>query len=215
MTTQDLDVIATTGKYKGEDREAIWRLFTGSKPSYMAHPWLKYTRYFEASEIYKTLVQYKENISQLKMLDYGAGVGDYAMFFGREGAEVFFYDNQEHNAFEDFRLSLEPKIKGKTIPCIADTDELPTVGLVVFGEVLEHLENPLAVIKRFVDSETKYIFTSSYPFRSDNPNDPYWHHRGHTHMNDICAMQKPCRELLSEFYTEVRYDGEGRLWIRK
>ena len=210
----DLGVIALTGKMRGENREQVWRLYTGAKPTYMEHPFLHYTRYWEAAQIYQTLLNNHVDFKTFKMLDYGAGVGDYAMLFGRIGAEVWMYDNQEHNAFEDFRLSLEPAIKGHTFPCISEKDEMPSVDLVVFGEVLEHLENPLAVITRFVMAETKYIFTSSYPFRSDNPDDPYWHHRGHTHMTDICAMQKPCRELLQKYYTEIKYDGEGRLWIR-
>jgi hypothetical protein len=47
------------------------------------------------------------------------------------------------------------------------------INIAIFGEVLEHLDNPLEVITNFVNNKTKYIFTSSYPFRNDDPNDDY------------------------------------------
>lgn len=199
-----------------EDREQLWKDYTGPKPLYLAHPWLHYNRYHEANLIVNQLKTWNQDISKLCVLDYGSGVGDYGFTLGREGAEICFYDKPEQIEFVAYRLRKEEK---KFKVSLVEANDLwefpPTIDMVIFGEVLEHLDNPLKVIKDFVNRKTKYIFTSSYPYRSDDPNDSYWHHRGHTEHKGICEMQKPCRELLENNYEYIKYEGQMRLWYRK
>ena len=198
-----------------EDRQKLWEEYEGEKPLYMARPWLDYNRYRYSNKIVKTLKERKEDFSKLFVLDYGCGVGDYGFDFGRNGATVYFYDNEIYINFVLFRLLNEQKtFNNKTIliPYLWSLED--KIDLVIFGEVLEHLENPLNVITNFVSQKTKYIFTSSYPFRSDDIKDDYWNKSGHNH-GLARAQQSEIRKLLFKHYERVQYNGNASLWVRK
>lgn len=199
-----------------EDRQKLWDEYTGAKPHYISWPWLQYTRYRKAETILNTLKELGEQISNLRVLDYGSGVGDYGFVFGRQGAKVTFFDRKEELDFSKYRVSKEP-ITSQFFQYPEDYDELHKDGefdLVIFGEVLEHVENPIEILQSFSDKKTKYIYTSSYPYRSDDPNEYYWKKHGDDQTYMI-EMQKPCRAILEANYTFVKYEGEARLWIRK
>lgn len=197
-----------------EDRQKIWDEYEGDKPPHLKHPWLDYDRYRYADKIIATLNDHGEDFNKLSVLDYGCGVADYGFSFGRKGATVIFYDNRTYINFVRFRLEKEPvQFRHHLIEIKYDVIFPEGINVVIFGEVLEHLESPLQVITRFVNQKVKYIFTSSYPFRNDNPKDDYWNHPGHEH--DTWKEQPACRDLLFANYERVRYNGEASLWIRK
>lgn len=200
-----------------EKREQIWNEYKGAKPIYIAHAWLHYTRYFEANAILNTLKEFGEIINKLRVVDYGCGVGDYGITFIREGAFVKFFDKREELDFVEYRLELESKNTPDLRLIKEVNEETPFIDgdgdIVIFGEVLEHLSDAFEVLNIYVESKTKYIFTSSYPYRSSDPDDPYWHRRGHN--PELCFLQPKCRKILEDNYTFTKYEGEMRLWKRK
>lgn len=196
-----------------EDRKKLLEEYQGDKPHHLIHPWIDYSRYRYSDQIIATLKNRGEDFNKLIVIDYGCGVADYGMEFGRLGSEVWFYDNPTYLNFVLFRISKEEK---QFTHHFLDTDlkpEMPKVNVAIFGEVLEHLENPLEVITEFVKADTKYIFTSSYPFRSDSPNDDYWHHPGHSDLPR--QQQSAIRGLLFSKYERIQYNGNASLWVKK
>ena len=53
---------------------------------------LRYNRYFECEKIIDFFATHKVDVSTLKVLDFGCGVGDYGITMARHGANVFFCD---------------------------------------------------------------------------------------------------------------------------
>lgn len=201
-----------------EFRQKIWDDYKGDKPSHMAHPWLHYTRYPYADQIIASLRNLQVDFSHFVVMDYGCGVGDYGFQFGRQGAEVIFFDNETYINFIKFRLEQdESKFKAHLVPIAQEhiLYEIPFPDLVIFGEVLEHLVDPLKILTNFIEKQVKYIFTSSYPYRSDDPKNSYWNHRGHAPHSQTREQQPACRQLLETYYQRVKYNGEASLWIRK
>jgi hypothetical protein len=173
----------------------------------------EYDRYHEAGELIKTLEP--ELNSHFCVVDYGCGVGDYGMAFGRMGCMVLFYDLDPEIDFVNFRLENESEPFGHMTMPKSSSPELtvPAGGcqLAIFGEVLEHVPDPAAVLKMFADAGTKYIFTSSYPYRRDAATDDYWQHPGH--LESARVQQPACRELLETRYRKIaNYGGQMNLW---
>ena len=124
-----------------EDRQKIWNEYKGVKNGPMRRMFLDYNRYFEAGAIEDALESMHVDFSKLKVVDYGCGVADYALYFARLGSKVALVDI-DHDAqhFALHRLNLE----GLSEKTFSEVDE---ADLVIFGEVLDHLENPLTVVK--------------------------------------------------------------------
>lgn len=189
-----------------EDRKNIWKEYTGNKPRTIEHNFVDYDRYFEANLIRATLKRETDiDFKTLKVVDFGCCAGDYGIYFARLGSPTQFVDiDQDALDFVDYRLGLEG---------LTNRKDLFIFDLAIFGEVLEHCDDPLFILKNFIDAKTKYIFTSSYPFRSDNPDDPYWNKSGHSKM--ALESQIDCRTLLVDNYEDFQLGGERRLWIYK
>lgn len=191
-----------------EDRKAIYEAYTGEKAHYLERPFCLYDRYFEANLILNNL---PSDIAKLNVLDFGCAVADYAITFARAGAKVFCFDKQFYLQFVTYRFSLE-NIEG-TLYEVGVSDIKEVVGgkdLVIFGEVLEHLDNPLDTLQACIDASVRYIFTSSYPYQD---NEAYWTKSGHSALAH--QQQLPFRELISKYYSDKVLDGQGRLWTRK
>lgn len=172
-----------------------------------------YDRYHEAEWLIGKIKGYGEDLSQFSVLDFGCGVGDYGISFLEEGSNVLFYDRGimldvvnnrcatlgiERQRYILQGVNNEPILKG-------------TINLAVFAEVLEHVKNPLEILKQVIDGQkTKYVFTTAYPYIQD---DSHFHHKGHT--VEALNQQKACAELLEAYYDYERLDGEIRLWTRK
>lgn len=198
----------------GEDRLKIWEAYKGYPHKIVRRMFVDYSRYFEAKLINESLEGLNVDVSSLIILDFGCGAGDYGMFFARKGvAHVDCWDFPRSSDFVDYRIKRE---KLKNIEAInADENELSYgfYDLIIYGEVLEHLSNPIAELANGIDAGASFIYTSSYPYRSDDKDDPYW--SNDDHHEEARVMQAPCRELLESNYNDFRLDGEARLWVRK
>ncbi len=191
-----------------EDRELIWNSFSGEKLYWLERTMCLYNRYHEANLIIDELKFNNVNLKSIKVLDFGCACGDYGMALAREGAVVAFHDIIETAMdLAVYRATLE------NLNCFAVKNyHFDEYNFVIFGEVLEHLDNSLELLESCLNNNVKWIFTSSYPYRSDDPEDKYWKKGGH--MPAARLSQKPCRELLEKNYSFVKFDGQLRLWTK-
>lgn len=190
-----------------ENRQEIWDKYIGPINRNIKRMFLDYDRYFEAEAIEDALESMHQDISKMVVLDYGCGVADYGIYFGRLGSRVCIYDTDlEALDFALYRFRLEDK-RVELCKSIIGHD------LVIFGEVLDHLENPLAVVKAAIDTKTRFIFTSSYPYRSEDPQEPHWQHDHHP--KTALEQQPEIREILEKNYNKINFGGQRNLWTRK
>jgi len=191
-----------------ENRQQIWDQYTGKKPDTIRHNFCDYDRYFEAGLIAEAirpiLAKSSRSWHNLRVLDFGCCAGDYGMYFARLGSQVEFkdIDNQALD-FVDHRLKLEKILSG----------HFPEYDLAIYGEVLEHCDNALEILTGVIKNETEFIFTSSYPFRSDEANDSYW--QGRDHSDKARIDQESCRFILEANYSKQNFGGQRNLWVRK
>ena len=161
-----------------------------------------YDRYYEAKLIYDYLAGKKINA-----LDYGCNCGDYGFYFLENGWTVDFFDYREVIEFVKFRLKEEGYSAGLyTIEQGWQKLPLDKHDLVIFGEVLEHMENPLEILQACISSGVKYIMTSSYPYKSKEE----FGMRGH--LIEAFDQQNACKELL-EKHRRQKFSGALILWI--
>lgn len=190
-----------------EDRQKIWSEYKGPTNRNVKRMFLDYNRYFEAEAIEDTLDAMHIDYKLLNVLDYGCGVADYGIYFARLGSKVCVYDiDEEAIKFVEYRFKNE-NFKVTFDGVMRNHD------LIIFGEVLDHLMDPYGTIKEATDDNVKFIFTSSYPYRSDDPNDAHWRHDHHP--KEALQQQTACRELLTQKYNKINYGGQRNLWIRK
>jgi hypothetical protein len=167
---------------------------------------LDYDRYRECRSINALLLKNGEDISKFRILDFGCLVSDYGIYFARLKADVTAYDERKIIQFVRFRFKSENLyVKGVAIP--ADYDELfKDKDLVVFGEVLEHLDNPSEPIQSCITQSVRYIFTSCYPFGDD----AYFSLPGH--RKSAQALQPHCIKMLLNHYNYIPIRKKAVLW---
>ena len=170
---------------------------------------LDYTHYPEAEMLLEALATVGVGPKELRVLDFGCLVADYGITFARRKARVTIYDYQEPTDFAKFRFAREHL----PVEVLHVPDDYPRAltnkDLVIFGEVLEHLENPLQVLQECAERKIPYIFTSKYPY-GDNT---YFKYPGHT----IAAQQQQPESLraLRASYQEIELRKFARLWKLK
>lgn len=166
---------------------------------------MKYDRYRECESIYNFLIKHNIKLKGLDILDFGCGVGDYGIFMARKGAKVTFCDFPELINFAKFRCQRE-NLSCQTI--FAPIQELQKeFDFIIFGEVLEHLNNPLGLLKSI--QGTNLIFTSAYPFKSKKSfDDP-------GHLKNAFLQQTKCLNLLNKNYTCHTLNNVAKMWINK
>lgn len=200
-----------------ENRLKIWDDYIsegGMQHRLVRHMLVDYNRYFEAKLIYDYFIEIGVKIHKLNVLDYGCGVGDYGIYFLRRGCKkVTFWDFPRATKLIDYRMRLEG-LKGKALS--ADDNPHPDFSefnFVIFGEVLEHLHNPLEILTDCFNNKVPFIFTSSYPFRSDDAEDDYWNNPDHDQK--ALQQQPDCRRLLINNYNNHIFSGGLTIWSLK
>jgi hypothetical protein len=181
----------------------------GINPSVM-RTMLDYNRYHEAGCIIKYFNE--NNISfNLNVLDFGCCVGDYGISLARLGANVTFYDFDDAIDFPVFRCAKE-NLKCNSFKVPTDYNKLfDNINLAIFGEVLEHIDDPLELLKICYGKQVKYIWTSFYPYVPDNTG--YFNHHGHSNLASIQKIE--CQEFLKENYVKTAFGRHSLLELFK
>lgn len=174
------------------ERRALWDAYlTEHQPDvsvahHLQRMLFAYTRYPEASAALDHLRNTGGHV-----LDFGCGVGDYGVAFSRSGWQVTFCDVPAILDFVQFRCKHE-RIEALCVESHVDQPiEFRGFDAVVFGEVLEHLSNPLELLTSCVKS-VQWIVTSSYPLPHS---DEYWT-RYPDHTDEARQQQPACLNLL-------------------
>jgi len=169
---------------------------------------MDYTRYPDAIRLREMLLSLGVNIAGLNLLDFGCLASDYGIFFARLGSLVTIYDFKEEIAFAAFRIQREDLVVRVVCAPCNNLTLMAGKSLVIFGEVLEHIDNPLEILQACVASSVTYIFTSCYPFGDD----AYFSLSGHSKAAQ--ALQPECLMLLRRHYQEIRAFDKAVLWNR-
>lgn len=187
------------------ERRVLWEAFVkGHQPDptvahHLQRMLYAYTRYPEAESTLSHLPCAGGHV-----LDFGCGVGDYGVSFARRSWTVTFCDVPEVLEFVRFR-SRHETIDAEFIESPTEFDGFDAV---VFGEVLEHLANPLELLTACVQ-QVRWIVTSSYPLPHS---DEYWT-RYPDHTDEARQQQSACLSLLRS-HCECRR-GRGMLCVWK
>jgi 2-polyprenyl-3-methyl-5-hydroxy-6-metoxy-1,4-benzoquinol methylase len=189
-----------------ERNELCWE--AGINP-YIFRTLCDYNRYTESFSVFNYLFSEKIEFTGLKVLDFGCLVSDYGYFFGMLGSVITFCDFQEYIDFADFRLG-KANINRVKVLAPADIDSLiKGQDLTIFGEVLEHLEDPYSVLKCCIVNRVKCVFTSCYPYG----NESYFSLSGHT--KSAKEQSQICINLMRDNYKEIDMGKLARLWVAK
>ncbi|MGE0201151.1 MAG: class I SAM-dependent methyltransferase [Candidatus Melainabacteria bacterium] len=136
---------------------------------YTARMQLAYTRFPVAFKLlrYFNALYPKNKRADVRVLDYGSGVGDYGMAFAVHGYHVTLLDIEGGNL--DFaRWRFEQRgLKHDVIP-VTDASLYPPLGrqdIILSGEVMEHVRDPLTVLKNSHAALPKggFLWYSGYP----------------------------------------------------
>jgi 2-polyprenyl-3-methyl-5-hydroxy-6-metoxy-1,4-benzoquinol methylase len=197
--------IAKLARVPHEQRKELCRPH-GINP-YIFRTMVDYTRYPEARRIHRKLKIFREPVEKFSVLDFGCLVADYGLYFSRLGARVAIYDKKDEAIqFARFRFAKE-KRRVRAFPFPSDFNKMVKGrSLVIFGEVLEHVDNPLEILQSCVAQSVKYIFTSRYPFGDAR----YFALSGHSQA--ARAQQTACIKLLMGNYTHWILHDRAVLW---
>lgn len=188
-----------------EKRKKILDNYQGVINPSITRTMIAYDRYFEADNIIDKLGE--EIKKGLKILDFGCGVGDYGIKMAKAGGKVTFYDFQEFIDFVKYRVELE-NLDCKYIAVGNSISDVENFDFIIFGEVLEHLQNPLFVLSLCIKKKITYLFTSSYPYITDSNQ-----FKKSGHSLEAEKQQKEFREKLENVYNKIGYFGGGlNLW---
>lgn len=189
-----------------EDRRRIFKEYKGEKDEPVERMMVKYDRYSEANRILDFFRKNYGGVKRKKILDFGCGVGDYGLLFAREKAIVDFYDYKPYVDFVQYRARLE-NLPCKYI-CIGEPIHYVNYDLIVFGEVLDHLDDPLEVLKKCIKFKVEFIFTTSYPYIQDSA-----HYAKSGHTLNAWRQQTEFRELLETNYVKIAIYGDSQfIW---
>lgn len=198
---QDVDHISSF-PHKSEDRNRLLRKHNINLDIFRAM--VDYDRCSEASIINEHI---KESV---KILDFGCLVSDYGIYFAELGHDITICDKvKEFIDFSNFRFKLREKTCNSVL---IDNYEMckslfKGFDLIIFGEVLEHLNNPIQLINYSIENEVKYIFTSRYPFGDER----YYSLIGHKQLAK--EQQKDCIKMLAQNnYICCRFLKDLNLW---
>ena len=153
-----------------DDKKLLNKYVGGAERQAVSHM-LRYTRYDKSIElVYYFNQKYKNNDrKQIKVLDYGCGVADYALSFGVYGYYITLSDI-EGGVVEFAKWRFDKRnLKYDFIP-VNENNMYPEFGqqdIIVAGEVLEHIREPLRTVRAFYNALPSggHLWVSDYPYR--------------------------------------------------
>ena len=146
------------------------KYITGAVRQAVSHM-LRYTRYDKSTVLvyYFNKIYRKSNRNHVKVLDYGCGVADYALSFGIYGYHITLSDIEGGVVeFAKWRCK-KRNLKYDFIP-IKVSNMYPELGqqdIIIAGEVLEHIRDPLRTVQAFHNALPSggYLWVSGYPYK--------------------------------------------------
>ena len=187
-------------------RTDIFENYQGIKDVYIRRMMIDYDRYYEANIVLRNL---KDKMIGLKVLDFGCSVGDYGILLAKNGAKSTFYDFKIYIDFVKYRCELD-KLECEFIN-VEDGLKSFEYDLIIFGEVLDHLESPIDILMQCIWAKVKYLWTTSYPFIPDNESgDARFNKSGH--LKGAKEQQKEFRRIIMENY-KIIDNPEGGLYL--
>ena len=190
-----------------DDKKLLNRYIGGAEKQAVSHM-LRYTRYDKSIElVYYFNQKYKNNDrKQIKVLDYGCGVADYALSFGVYGYYITLSDI-EGGVVEFAKWRFDKRnLKYDFIP-VNENNMYPEFGqqdIIVAGEVLEHIREPLRTVQAFHNAllSNGYLWVSAYPYREKKV--------GGGHLKEAFDARDDVLRFLNNNFRKIPID-EGHL----
>ena len=152
-----------------ETDNGLTKNYQDARILYTARLQLAYTRFPSALKVLRHIngLYLPWRRKNIKVLDYGCGVGDYALAFATHGYQTTLCDIEGGNLdFARWRFEQRP-YPFKVLPA-TETNLYPELNeqhIVLAGEVLEHVREPLQVLKNIHQCLPKggLLWYSGYP----------------------------------------------------
>ncbi len=172
---------------------------------------LAYTRFDPASKILKHInsLYFPWQRKNMRVLDYGCGVSDYGLAFASFGYQITIADIKGGNLEFSKSRYASRKISLNVIP-ISEDKLYPAFGkqdIIVTGEVLEHVRDPLRVLKNMHASLPKggLLWYSGFPDNERNV--------GGCHLQEAAdGREASCQFMQSHFKKATRIHLPGHLY---
>ncbi|MEM0952362.1 MAG: class I SAM-dependent methyltransferase [Cyanobacteria bacterium P01_H01_bin.74] len=152
-----------------ETDQGLLQNYRNARLFYTARMQLAYTRFPVAYKLlrYFNALYPKKKRRAVRVLDYGCGVGDYGLAFALHGYSVTLLDIEGGNL--DFaKWRFEKRSLPHQVIAANEENLYPSLGeqtIVLSGEVLEHVRDPLTVLKNTKNCLMPggYFWYSGYP----------------------------------------------------
>ncbi len=152
-----------------ETDSGLLKNYQDAKLLYTARMQLAYTRFPSAFKLVKHLnaLYLPGQRPNVRVLDYGCGVGDYGLAFASQGYFITLCDIEGGNLdFARWRFE-QRKLRFDVVPVTLEKlyPELGQHDVILAGEVLEHVREPLQVLKNMHAALPKggLLWYSGYP----------------------------------------------------
>jgi 2-polyprenyl-3-methyl-5-hydroxy-6-metoxy-1,4-benzoquinol methylase len=163
---------------------------------------LAYTRFGAALKVLRYVNAYfpKNRRQEIKVLDYGCGVADYALAFANQGYHPVLCDIEgSHLDFAEWRFRRRG-LAYDSIPVTNDNlyPDFGTIHIIIAGEVLEHVRDPLQVVQKFDQAMPKGAFFWSSGFPDDE------REVGGTHLQEAADLRLDTLNYLRSHFKKNR-----------
>lgn len=173
---------------------------------YVLRTLFDYNRYPECYLLHNFLSRRFE-VNNKNLLDFGCLVSDYGFYFGMLNMNITLCDLKEHADFAGFRLSRASISHVKVYAPVNYKEVTKDQDIAVFGEVLEHLDDPYLLLESCIENNVKYIFTTGYPYGDES----YFNLPGH--KKEAAEQAPQCIDLLKKNYQEFGLMKRITVWV--
>jgi 2-polyprenyl-3-methyl-5-hydroxy-6-metoxy-1,4-benzoquinol methylase len=136
-----------------------------------------------------------------RIMDYGCGTADYAIAFSTQNYRPCIVD-VEHGPIDFAKWRLEQRGIDYDASTISEENLYPHLGnnhIVLAGEVLEHIRNPLRLVRNIHDSLPKggFFWTSGFPIVERVV--------GEDHLPEAAAMRLETTDWIKSNFEPINY----------
>lgn len=159
---------------------------------------LHYTRFAGAAELLTEVSTHFSSTHPLSVVDYGCGAADYGLAFAKAGHNVTLVDFEEKVAFASWRFTRR-KLPVRQISVHANNEypELHNVDLVIAGDLLEHVRDPVRVVQG-VHSALRpngLFWFPDFPFKEKSVG-------GH-HLHEAAGLRAAAADVVNALFDRV------------